>query len=144
MKKITTLSILMLISFIGNAEDVYKLHDGKQISRQLIDIPASILAVYIISIFLINIIKGILNHRLKYKMIDKGVSEDMIKLLLQHDQSDTKNQTIKSVFILTGLGIGITITSFFQPYDIHSAVILIFSLSLSFLAYYFYIKRTQK
>ena len=144
MKKIITLFTLILTSLIGNAEGVYKLQDGKEISRQLIDIPASILAVYIVSIFLINIIKGILNYRLKYKMIDKGVSEDMIKLLLQPDQNDTKNQTIKSVLILAGLGIGITITGFFQPFGIHSVVILIFSLSLSFLAYYFYIKRTQK
>ena len=144
MKKIITLFTLILTSLIGNAEGVYKLQDGKEISRQLIDIPASILAVYIVSIFLINIIKGILNYRLKYKMIDKGISEDMIKLLLQPDQNDTKNQTIKSFFILAGLGIGITITGFFQPFGIHSVVILIFSLSLSFLAYYFYIKRTQK
>jgi hypothetical protein len=144
MKKIITLSILILTSLIGNAEGVYKLQDGKEISRQLIDIPASILAVYIVSIFLINVIKGILNYRLKYKMIDKGVSEDMIKLLLQPDQNDAKNQTIKSFFILAGLGIGVTITGFFQPFGIHSLVIIIFSLSLSFLAHYFYIKRTQK
>ena len=142
MKKIITLFTLILTSLIGNAEGVYKLQDGKEISRQLIDIPASILAVYIVSIFLINIIKGILNYRLKYKMIDKGISEDIIKLLLQPDQNDTKNQTIKSFFILAGLGIGITITGFFQPFGIHSAAIIIFSLSLSFLAYYFYIKRT--
>ncbi len=130
--------------FIPYAENTYKLHDGKEISRELIDIPASILAVYLVSLFLLNIVKWILNYSLKSKMIDKGVSDEIVKQFLQPENIESRQQAIKWFIILTGIGIGLTIVSFFQPFGIHSAAIMIFSIAFSFLAYYFYIKKSEK
>lgn len=144
MKKITTIAIIILTALPLNAQSVYKLQDGKEISRELIDIPASLLAVYLVSLFLLNAIKWILNYRLKSKMIDKGISNDIVKQFLQPEKNETKQQAIKWFIILTAIGIGLSIISFFQPLGIHSLAILIFSIAFSFLAYYFYIRHSEK
>ena len=144
MKKITTITIIMLMTLSLNAQSVYKLLDGKEISRELIDIPASLLAVILVFLFLLNAIKWILNYRLKSKMIDNDVSNDIINQLLQPGKNETRQQAIKWFIILMGIAIGLTIISFFQPLGIHSLAIMIFSIAISFLAYYFYLRRSEK
>ena len=144
MKKITTITIVMMMTVSLNAQSVYKLLDGKEISRELIDIPASLLAVIFVFLFLLNAIKWILNYRLKSKMIDNEVSNDIVKQLLQPEKNETKKQTIKWFIILMGIAIGLTIISFFQPLGIHSLAIMIFSIAISFLAYYFYLRHSEK
>ena len=144
MKKITTITIVMMMTVSLNAQNVYKLLDGKEISRELIDIPASLLAVILVFLFLLNAIKWILNYRLKSKMIDNDVSNDIVKQFLQPDKNETKQQAIKWFIILLGIAIGLTIISFFQPLGIHSLAIMIFSIAISFLAYYFYLRRSEK
>ena len=127
-----------------NAQSVYKLQSGKEISREFIDIPASLLAVYLVSLFLLKVIKGILNYRLKLKMIEKDVSNDIVKQFLQPDKNETKQQAIKWFIILTGIGIGLTIISFAPPFGIYSSAIMIFSIAFGFLAYYFYLRQSEK
>lgn len=144
MKKSITIALLSLTSIGLHAEGVYKLQNGTEISRQIIDIPASILAVYIVSIFLINIIKAILSFVLKTKMINKGVSDQMINQLLQPDKNEDKKDALKSFFILMGIGAGIAINIFFLPIGIHSLVIILFCMAFSFLAYYYYLRRLEK
>jgi hypothetical protein len=144
MKKSIATVIFTLISISLNAEGVYKLQNGSEISRQIIDIPASILAVYIVSVFLISVVKAILNFRLRSKMIEKGVSIEIMNQLLQPDKSEAKKIAIKSFLVLTGIGVAVAINMFYFPVGIHSLVITIFSLALSYLAYYYYLKRSEK
>ncbi len=144
MKKSIAIGILTLISISSNAEEVYKLQDGSEISRQIIDIPASILAVYIVSVFLISVVRAILNFRLRSKMIEKGVSIEIMEQLLQPDKNEGKKTTIKSFLILSGIGLAVAINLFFLPIGIHSLAITIFSMAFSYLAYYYYLKRSEK
>jgi hypothetical protein len=144
MKKSIALVILTLTSITLKAEEVYKLQDGSEISRQIIDIPASILAVYIVSVFLISVVRAILNFRLRLKMVEKGVSVEIINQLLQPDKNEGKKTAIKSFLVLTGIGLAVAINLFFLPIGIHSLVITIFSLAFSYLAYYYYLKRSER
>jgi hypothetical protein len=144
MKKSIALVILKLTSITLKAEEVYKLQDGSEISRQIIDIPASILAVYIVSVFLISVVRAILNFRLRLKMVEKGVSVEIINQLLQPDKNEGKKTAIKSFLVLTGIGLAVAINLFFLPIGIHSLVITIFSLAFSYLAYYYYLKRSER
>ncbi len=144
MKKSIATVIFTLISISLNAEGVYKLQNGSEISRQIIDIPASILAVYIVSVFLISIVKAILNFRLRSRMIEKGVSIEIMNQLLQPDQSEAKKNAVKSFLVLSGIGLAVAINMFFLPVGIHSLVITIFCLAFSYLTYYFYLRRSDK
>jgi len=144
MKKSIAIGIFTLMSISSNAEEVYKLQNGSEISRQIIDIPASILAVYIVSVFLISVVRAILNFRLRSKMIEKGVSIEIMEQLLQPDKNEGKKTAVKSFLILSGIGFAVAINLFFLPIGIHSLAITVFSMAFSYLAYYYYLKRSEK
>ena len=85
-----------------------------------------------------------MDNRLKARMIEKGVSDKVVEQLLQPDGKDVKGQAMKSFLLLSGIGLGLTIINFFLPIGIHSIAIMSFSIALSFLGYYYFLKRSEK
>ena len=79
-----------------------------------------------------------------HKIIDKGVSESAASSLLQTTPKNDQLTTIKWVCILAGIGGGLMIVNYTQPLGIHSLATMAFSISVSFLAYYFFAKFTSK
>lgn len=144
MKKLISLTALLALSSICNAQNFYQFPDGSSITRQLFDIPAMILVVYLFIMLILNIIKSSMDHRLKSKMIEKGVSEKIVEQFLQPGNQDSKSQSIKWFLILSGIGAGLTTINFFLPIGIHSIAIMSFSIALSFLGYYYFLKRSEK
>ena len=143
MKKTIAISMLLLGSLAINAQN-YVMPDGRIFSREFIDVPAIILVVYLISMIILTIIKLILDHRLKSKMIEKGVSENVAAQFLQPTKKDSKNNAMKWFLILTGIGIGLTTIYFFLPIGIHSVAIMAFSIALSFLGYFYFLRQSEK
>jgi hypothetical protein len=144
MKRIVIGTACFLSPLALVAQDGLRLPDGSSFSQQLVEIPATLIAVYLISWFLLSIIRGNLDYRLKSKMIDKGVNDKIAEQFLQPTQKDTRSQTMKYFLLLAGAGLGLTIVSYTLPLGIHSLAIMVFSLSLSFLGYYFFMKRLNK
>jgi hypothetical protein len=93
--------------------------------------------------FILAIIKTILDFRLKSKMVDKGVSDKVVEQFLQPQNRDAKTQAIKAFLILAGIGVGLTAINFTSPIGIHSFAIMAFSIALSFLGYFYFIKRSE-
>ena len=83
------------------------------------------------------------DFRLKSKIVEKGVPDKVAEQLLHADHKDAKSQAIKWFLILAGIGLGLTIIDLTLPIGIHSVAIMAFSISLGFLGYYFFIKRTK-
>lgn len=144
MKKLIFLVAIVFIPALSNAQNPYKFTDGSSVTRGLIDIPAMILVLYLVIMLIINIIRTIMDHRLKSKMIDKGVSENIVMQFLQPRNQDVKNQSIKWFLILTGIGAGLTMINFSLPIGIHSIAIMSFSIAASFFGYYYFQKRSEK
>lgn len=95
--------------------------------------------------FIINIIKRIFEHRLKNKIVDKGISENIAQSILETKATgESKYANIKYFAILAGIGIGLTGVNYTQPLGFHSLAIMAFSISLSFLGYYLFIRDTEK
>lgn len=86
--------------------------------------------------FIITVIRLLLNYRLKIKMIEKGLDEELIRKLLGNGAAKGM-PALKWFSLLAGLGLGVLIISFTLPLGIHSLAILFLSLSLSFLGYYY-------
>jgi hypothetical protein len=93
--------------------------------------------------FILAIIKTILDFRLKSRMVDKGVSDKVVEQFLQPQNRDAKTQAIKAFLILAGIGVGLTAINFTSPIGIHSFAIMAFSIALSFLGYFYFIKRLE-
>ena len=139
MKKITIITMALTFCLISKADD-YVLR-GPEVFRA----GAMIVVVGMFMYFFLAIIKRIFEHRLKNKIVDKGISENVAHSILETKASeDSKYANIKWFAILAGLGIGLTGVNYTQPLGFHSLAIMAFSISLSFLGYYLFIRNAGK
>lgn len=100
-----------------------------------------ILFISFLVFMLISLIKYFLEFRLKNKLIDRGMSEQLSAYLLNQNGQEKQNELIKLAILFCGIGIGLTLIYLTTPIHIHSLAIMAFSLGLSYLAYYFYLRR---
>jgi len=140
MKKIVTITTGIIICFAANAQD-----DGPQLyGPEVFRVVASIFVVGMFMYFIINIMRRLLEHRLKNKIIDKGISENIAHSILEARTADDRNANVKWFAILAGLGIGLLGVNYTQPLGFHSLAIMAFSISISFLGYYLFIRNAGK
>ena len=142
MKKLIAATIF-LTPFVLHAQEDLRIGSGFKIDREYARIIATVFVLYLVITFIITIIKSILDFRLKSKMVDKGVSDKVVEQFLQPQNRDAKTQAIKAFLILAGIGVGLTAINFTSPVGIHSFAIMAFSIALSFLGYFYFIKRSE-
>lgn len=102
---------------------------------------AIIIAVILLVMgFILKLLKTILDHNLKSKMLQKDLPESTISAILQKDHNSKKHKSVKWFLILLGIGIGFLFVPRYVPLSIHSIAILALSISCSFLCYSLYLK----
>jgi hypothetical protein len=98
-------------------------------------------AIALVVLLIIQVIRYLLDHKLKNKIIDRGISEQLASSILGNSLADKKDDSIKWAFLLLGLSAGLTVSYYSMPLHLHSLAIMTFSLGLSYLVYYFYLRR---
>ncbi len=144
MKKILTITSASLLCFTLNAQnqDPYVFMNY---NRDIFETCAVIFVVGMFMFFIMAVMKKIFEHRLKNKIVDKGISETVAQSILETKSGEeNKNANIKWFSILAGIGIGLTGVNYTQPLGFHSLAIMAFSISLSFLGYYFFTRSAEK
>ena len=139
MKKIICIAAVITTPFVVAAQNI----PAPIIDKDIFNAIASIFVVGLFMIFIFAILKRLLDNRLKNKIVDKGIPENIAASILQTNSKEDKNVNIKWFSILAGTGIGLTIINYTLPLGFHSLAIMAFSISFSFLSYYFFI-RNQK
>jgi hypothetical protein len=141
MKKVITIIAAGLVSFTVNAQGDFDMEFRPEVFR-------SVVAIFVVGMFMyfiINIMKRIFEHRLKNKIVDKGISENIAQsILASQTTEDNKYANVKWFAILAGIGIGLTGVNYTQPLGFHSLAIMAFSISLSFLGYYLFTRSAGK
>lgn len=143
MKKLLSGLIIFFAPFVLHAQEDLRIGGGFNIKDEYFRIITAIFVLYLMITFIITIIKTILDFRLKSRMVDKGVSDKVVEQFLQPQNRDAKTQAIKAFLILAGIGVGLTAINFTSPLGIHSFAIMAFSIALSFLGYFYFIKRSE-
>jgi len=138
MKKIIATVIVLHGIIVANAQE------NNTYNEEVFQVTAAIIVVLAVMAFLLAFLKSILEHRLKNKIVDKGVPENVISSILQPGTGEEKHRNIKWFAILAGIGAGLLIVYYTRPLNIHSLAIMAFSISLSFLGYYLFIKQADK
>lgn len=99
-----------------------------------------LLIILLVMRFIVVLLKKMLDHKLKNKIIDNGVSDDLAASVLNTDSNSEKDNNIKWFAILMSTGIGLFIANQFLPLGIHSIGIMTISIAIGFLAYSLYLK----
>jgi hypothetical protein len=114
-------------------------------NKDIFEICATVFVVGMFMFFIITVMKKIFEHRLKNKIVDKGISEAVAQSILETKSAEeNKNVNIRWFSILAGMGIGLTGVNYTQPLGFHSLAIMAFSVSLSFLGYYLFVRSSGK
>lgn len=141
MKKIVSVIAIGMIPYLANAQGGLLLHiDTDMVFR----ITSSIFTVGLFMLFILGILKYIIDYRLKNKIIEKGVPESIAASILKTDRKGNLNSNVKWFALLTGVGTGLTIVYYTLPLDIHSIAIMAFSIGASFLGYFLFLKYSEK
>jgi len=141
MKKAITIIAAGFVSFSVNAQGDLDMEFRPEVFRSV----AAIFVVGMFMYFIINIMKRIFEHRLKNKIVDKGISENIAQsILASQTTEDNKYANVKWFAILAGIGLGLTGVNYTQPLGFHSLAIMAFSISLSFLGYYLFTRSAGK
>lgn len=145
MKKFILVTGVMLASFAASAQEVpdYDPFRDRDFLSELMKVSAVIVVIYLLSTFILTVIRLFMDYRLKNKMIDKGASEYIVNQFLQPQKKDSRSTAIKWSIIVAGIGIGFSLMLMFPPFGIHSVMIMSFCVSLSFLCYYYFMKKTE-
>jgi hypothetical protein len=139
MKRTLTTIAILLSAIAAHAQG-----DRLYIEPELLRIIATIVMISLFMYFILTIIRRVFEYRLKNKIVDKGISENIASSILETKNSENKNINFKWFAILAGVGIGLAIANYTRPLGLHSLAIISFSISLSFLAYYLFVRQTEK
>ena len=103
----------------------------------LTHILATLAVIFLITAFILSLVKLIFDHRIKNRIIERGSSENIVSQLLLPGKSEGRNMAIKWAIIFAGIGAGLSLIDVFRPFGIHSLAIMSFCIAASFLVYYF-------
>jgi drug/metabolite transporter (DMT)-like permease len=140
MKKFLTLVLVLLLPLALNAQP----YGSPGIDHNVFNICATIFVIGLFMLFIITIMKRIVDFRLKKKIIEKGIPESLVASILQVNPSEDRNINIKWFSLLAGVGVALTIINYTMPLGIHSLAIMAFCIAASFLGYYLFVRYSEK
>lgn len=117
---------------------------GDQIDREVFRTVSIIFFCALIMLFVLLILKRFLDYRIKHKILDREIPENVVASILQITPKENGNANIRWFSILMGLGVGLTAVFYTQPIGIHSLAIMMFSIAASFLGYFLFLKYADK
>ena len=146
MKRLILISLSSFNSILLFAQDRTKgLSDpnyNKAILDKFIEIPTIILLIYLAVHLFLRILRMILDNGLKKAMIEKGISDEAMKQLLQHNPNELLNETVRWCLLFAGAALGIFLASFF-PQGLISLALIATGISIGFLMHYLLLRNKQ-
>jgi uncharacterized oligopeptide transporter (OPT) family protein len=141
MKKIVIASVILLSSFAASAQDSFDPFKDRSLIFDITNIIAILTVIYMISSFILQLLRQSFDYRIKSKVIEKGTSSDIVNQLVQPVKKDPRNNILQWFFVLAGIGAGFTIIQFTRPFGIHSLAIMAFCVAAGFAGTYFFTRR---
>nr|WP_295926373.1 hypothetical protein [uncultured Dyadobacter sp.] len=138
MKNILSILPFILFSRLTSAQAFERTY----IDRDQIALGVAVLLVVIILAFLLELLKRYLDYRLKEKVLESGVTQELAALLLQRDPREHLRASIKWLAIFLGLACGFAIVAVTRLPVWGALAVIALCLAGSFLAYYFFIKKS--
>jgi hypothetical protein len=141
MKKTVIAAAILMSSIAVKAQDNQEPLITRELIFDLIHIIAVVSIIYLISSFILQLIRHNLDYRLKSRIIEKETAENIVGQLVQPDKTNPVNTLLQWFCTLLGIAIGFTIMTFTRPFGLHSLAIMAFSVAAALGTYYLLIRR---
>lgn len=99
--------------------------------------------VYLAFRFVLDMIRMMLDHSIKIKLLNRSAQEDTIKYFLQ-PTNKSKDQVYKWIAIFGAVGLGFVIISSIMASGIQSLAIMAFSLAAGYFVYQRYLRQLDE
>src|SRR6266700_5414195 len=132
MKKIFSIVTATLITILTKAQGNIPSQNAN-IDYSVLKVCVALSVAFLFMVFILTLLKRIFEYRLKNKIIDKGIPENIASSANQRHTDEESIIAVKWFAILTGIGVGLTVIYYTQPLGLHSLAIMAFSIALSFL-----------
>jgi hypothetical protein len=144
MKKALIIVVALGGSIVAYAQDKPEPLVNRELIFDLTHVIMFILVVYLISSFILQLVRQNLDFRLKSKILDRQTEEPIVHQLVQPDRVNPLNTLLQWICTLIGVGIGFALIAHTQPLGLHSLAIMAFSVAAGLGVYYFIAKRAKK
>ena len=143
MKKTIIAAALLTSTIVANAQDKQEPLIDRELIFDLVHICAVVLIIYLVSSFILQLIRQNLDYRLKSKIIEKETAENVLGQLIPPDKTNPSNTILQWFCTLVGIAIGFMVMTFTQPFGLHSLAIMAFSVAAGLGIYYFFTRRNK-
>jgi FtsH-binding integral membrane protein len=143
MKKTIIAAAMLTSTIVANAQDKQEPLIDRELIFDLVHICAVVLIIYLVSSFILQLIRQNLDYRLKSKIIEKETAENVLGQLIPPDKTNPSNTILQWFCTLVGIAIGFMVMTFTQPFGLHSLAIMAFSVAAGLGIYYFFTRRNK-
>jgi hypothetical protein len=144
MKKISITAVITCVAITAQAQETFDPFKDREFFRDTLQICAILAVIYLVSSFILQIVKNAMTFRIKNRMLDKGTEENIIRELLRPEIKENRLFILQWFFMLAAIGIGLLLVRLTSPFGLHSLAILAFSIAAGFGAYYYFSRQTDK
>ena len=136
MKKVLFIIAALGGSIVAYAQDKPEPLINREFIFDLIHIIAVLLVIYLISSFILQIVRSNFDFRLKSKILERQTEEQVAGQILQPDKVSPLNSVLQWTCALGAVGIGFLIIELTEPYGLLSLAIMAFSVAAGLIVYY--------
>jgi hypothetical protein len=144
MKKALVIIAALGGSIAAYAQDKPEPLINRDLIFDLIHVILFILVIYLISSFILQLVRQNLDFRLKSKILERQTEELIVRQLVQPEKPNPLNSVLQWICALVGVGIGFALISHTLPFGLHSLAIMAFSVAAGLGVYYYVAKRAKK
>ncbi|RKO68778.1 hypothetical protein D7322_25635 [Sphingobacterium puteale] len=140
MKKIFTLFLLIATATVSRAQGNSTPMNDQPTFQELMRSTVILVLIYLLTNFILALIKTWFDNRLKKKIIESGTSDTVVAQILTNNSTQQPN-ALKWFCVLTTAAIGLAIVGFYQLNGVYTLSAMALSVAVGYLGFYFLIRR---
>jgi hypothetical protein len=144
MKKALIIFTALGGSLAAFAEDKPEPLINRDFIFDFIHIIAVLLIIFLISSFILQLVRSNFDFRLKSKILERQTDENIVGQLVHPDRVNPLNTVLQWICALAGVGVGFLLVEFTQPFGLHSLAIMAFCVAGGLGLYYYFVQRSKK
>lgn len=143
MKKIYTILLLLPAAMSAHAQSNTNLMSDKATFEEFVRDIGMLLLVFMITSFILAMIRMFLDNGLKKKMVAMGTPENIVLQLLTSGRNEA-GSSLKWFCALCGIAAGLGIIGWYHLSDIYALMVIAFCLAIGFLGHFLLARRLNK